>query len=234
MADMNCVEADALDTPVFTRLKNKRIVLASGSPRRVELLASVGLRPEVVPSRFEEDLPKSEFAGEGVHEYPVQTASHKAMEVYERLVREQPDTPPDLVIAADTIVVYGEEIMEKPSNKIDNLRMLADLSGHSCTAMTGVAIVHPILQSPGFKVRTLVEQTRLYFSDIPASVLQAYVDSEEGLDRAGGFAIQGKGALLVRGVEGDYSNVVGFPVFSFFALLHELVENGELDLEGTD
>lgn len=187
-------------------------------------------------------MPKSEFAGEGVHEYPVQTASHKAMEVYERLVREQPDTPPDLVIAADTIVAYGEEIMEKPSNKMDNLRMLADLSGHSvrlsiltqCTAMTGVAIVHPILQSPGFKVCTLVEQTRLYFSDIHASVLQAYVDSEEGLDRAGGFAIQGKGALLVRSVEGDYSNVVGFPVFSFFALLHELVENGELDLEGTD
>ena len=76
-------------------------------------------------------MPKNEFAGEGVHEYPVQTASHKAMEVYERLVREQPDTPPDLVIAADTIIVYGEEIMEKPTNKMDNLRMLADLSGHS-------------------------------------------------------------------------------------------------------
>lgn len=90
-----------------------------------------GLRPEVVPSQFQEDLPKSEFIGEGVHEYPVQTASHKALEVYERLVKESPENPPDLVIAADTIIVYGEEILEKPADKVDNLRMLADMSGHS-------------------------------------------------------------------------------------------------------
>lgn len=99
--------------------------------------------------------------------------------------------------------------------------------------MTGVALVHPILESPGFKVRTLVEQTRVHFADIPAALLEAYVESGEGIDRAGGFAIQGKGMLLIRGIEGDYNNVVGFPLFSFFQLLHELVEQGELDLEGT-
>lgn len=99
--------------------------------------------------------------------------------------------------------------------------------------MTGVAIVHPILHSPGFKVRTLVERTRLQFADIHPTLLEAYVESGEGIDRAGGFAIQGRGSLLVKGVEGDYNNVVGFPVFSFFAMLHELIENEELDLEGT-
>lgn len=85
----------------------------------------------MVPSQFQEDLPKNEFIGEGVHEYPVQTASHKAMEVYKRLVEQRPESPPDLVIAADTIVVSGDEILEKPADKLDNLRMLADLNGRS-------------------------------------------------------------------------------------------------------
>ncbi|WFD42188.1 hypothetical protein MPSI1_000827 [Malassezia psittaci] len=218
----------------MTKRLNKRVVLASGSPRRVEILASVGLRPEVVPSLFQEDLPKNEFIGEGVHEYPVQTASHKAMEVYKRLVEQRPESPPDLVIAADTIVVSGDEILEKPADKLDNLRMLADLNGHSCIVMTGVAIVHPTLISPGFKVRTLVEKTDLKFADTGAELLQAYVDSEEGLDRAGGFAIQGRGALLIKGIKGDYNNVVGFPLFSFYALLDELIGNEELDLEGAN
>lgn len=199
-----------------------------------------GVHPEVVPSTFKEDLPKTDFVGEAVYEYPVITASHKATEVYERLVNESPEHPPDLVIAADTVVIAGEHIMEKPLDKVDNLRMLADLSGKSvggasnqCTVMTGVAFVHPILSSPGFKVRTLCEQTRVKFAEIPAAILDAYVESGEGHDRAGGFAIQGKGAMLIKGIEGDYNNVVGFPLFSFIDLLHELVDDGELDLEGT-
>ena len=192
-----------------------------------------GLHPEVVPSTFKEDLPKSEFIGDGVFEYPVHTASCKALEVYERLVNDSPANPPDLVIGADTVVVANEQILEKPLDKTDNLRMLADLSGNSVTVITGVAFVHPILTSPGYKVRSLCEQTRVQFADVPADILQAYVEHGEGHDRAGGFAIQGKGAMLIKGIEGDYNNVVGFPLFSFMDLLHELVEDEELDLEGT-
>lgn len=91
-----------------------------------------------------------------------------------------------------------------------------------------MTIVHPIIESPGFKVRSLVERTKVYFAQSPASILQAYVDSGEGLDRAGGFAIQGRASVLVRSIEGDYNNVVGFPLFSFFAFLHELTETEEL------
>ena len=78
----------------------------------------------------------------------------------------------------------------------------------------------------------MCEQTKVHFADVAAPLLQAYVESGEGLDRAGGFAIQGRGALLIRGIEGDYNNVVGFPLYSVFDLLHNLVENEELDLEG--
>ncbi|PKI82987.1 hypothetical protein MVES1_003001 [Malassezia vespertilionis] len=230
--DHDSIAPGALKTPVFTRLKGRRIVLASGSPRRTELLASVGIHPEVVPSMFEEDLPKSDFVGEAVYEYPVANAGEKALEVYKRLVLENPADPPELVIGADTVVIADEQILEKPRDKMDNLRMLADLSGKPCTVITGVAIVHPVLYNPGYKLRTVVEQTRLYFADIPAPLLQAYVDDGEGIDCAGGFAIQGKGALLVRGIEGDYNNVVGFPLFSVLTHLHELIEDEELDLEG--
>ena len=230
----NCIATDALKTPVFTRLTGKRIVLASGSPRRLDLLASVGVHPDVVPSRFQEDLAKSDFHEDTLYEYPVDTATHKAKEVYERLVRETPEHPPDLVIAADTVIVFENEILEKPKDKRDNLRMLADMAGHTCQVITGVALIHPILQAPGYKVHTVFERTRVHFADTPYELLHAYVDSGEGLDRAGGFAIQGRGALLIQSVEGDYNNVVGFPLYSVFSLLHDLVENEELDLEGTD
>ena len=234
MSHPDPVSKNALESPVFNRLAGKRIILASASPRRVEILASVGLHPEVVPSQFKEDLPKSEFAGDGAFEYPVHTASHKATEVYERLVNDSPHDPPDMVIGADTVVVFGEEILEKPIDATDNLRMLAELNGNAAEVVTAVAFVHPILQAPGFKVRTLCEKTTVQFAENPASLLKAYVDDGEGVDRAGGFAIQGRGALLVKGIQGDYNNVVGFPLQSAHAMLHHLIEDEELDLEGMD
>ena len=192
------------------------------------------MHPEIVPSLFKEDLPKSDFTGEMAFEYPVETATEKAKEVYVRLVQTDDHNPPDLVIGADTVIVYDGEILEKPVDKVDNVRMLADLCGRSFHVITGVALVHPILSAPGYQIRTVCEQTKVHFADVAAPLLQAYVESGEGLDRAGGFAIQGRGALLIRGIEGDYNNVVGFPLYSVFDLLHNLVENEELDLEGMD
>ncbi|WFD29749.1 hypothetical protein MSPP1_000760 [Malassezia sp. CBS 17886] len=222
----------ALAWPAFTRLKGKRVVLASASPRRVEILASADIHPEVVPSTFNEDLTKDDFVGEMVYEYPVETASRKALDVYKRLVATDTADPPDLVIGADTVVLHGEEILEKPLDPTDNLRMLADLNGTKCTVMTAVALVHPILHSPGYQIRTLCERTGVYFADLSGELLRDYVQCGEGSGRAGGFAIQGRGALLIRGIEGDYNNVVGFPLFSFVHLVEQLVEDEELDFEG--
>ncbi|KAJ7069806.1 inosine triphosphate pyrophosphatase-like protein [Mycena amicta] len=239
MAPLPQVLPHALATPTIKKLVGKRIVLASASPRRKDILKTYGLAPDIVPSAFEENLPVGSFAD--IHEYPVATANHKAVEVYERLVREDPENPPDLVIAADTVVLshappstsqtgfdslpdVPQELLEKPSSKEDNMRMLLDLNGGICEVVTGLVVVYPILTAPGYMTRSLDERSLVYFADNPPELLKAYVESGEGRSVAGGFAIQGRGGILVRKVDGDYNNVVGFPAASFFRLLDLLVE----------
>jgi len=236
----------ALHIPGINKLAGKRVVLASGSPRRKEILQTFGLAPEIVPSTFTEDLSPASF--EDIHEYPVATATHKAVEVYERLVRADPENGPDLVIGADTVVLthaqpvtsdvaYSElpgvhqDLLEKPDNKEDNLRMLQELNGTVCEVVTGISLVFPVLTSPGFAIRSMEERSLVYFSDNAPTLLRAYVDSGEGLDRAGGFAIQGLGGLLIRRIEGDYHNVVGLPAASLFRFLDLLVEEDDDFLE---
>ncbi|KAG2147718.1 Maf Ham1 [Suillus bovinus] len=235
----NVVLPTALKTPAIQKLTNKRVILASASPRRKEILQTLGLAPEVVPSTFAEDLPISSF--EDIHEYPVSTATQKAVEVYQRLLTDAPDDPPDLVISADTVVFthalpsttiemetgVRQELLEKPSSKEDNMRMLMDLNGSVCEVVTGVSLVYPILSAPGYEIKSIDERTLVFFGDNPDHVLKAYVDSEEGLDRAGGFAVQGRGNLLIRKIDGDFYNVMGFPGASFFKLLDILVEDDE-------
>ncbi|KAF5391819.1 hypothetical protein D9757_001694 [Collybiopsis confluens] len=236
----------ALPVPAIKKLAGKRIVLASNSPRRREILTTIGLAPDIVPSVFAEDLSPASF--NDIHEYPVATASHKAVEVYERLVAEDPDNAPDLVIAADTVVLthaqpstsemdysllpsIGQELLEKPKDKEDNLRMLMDLNGQVCEVVTGVTLAYPILTSPGYGLQSIDERSLVYFANNPKHIIEAYVNSGEGIDRAGGFAIQGMGGVLVRKIEGDYQNVVGFPMASFFKLLDLLVDANDDFLE---
>ncbi|KAF7972236.1 hypothetical protein HWV62_18646 [Athelia sp. TMB] len=227
-----------IKTPSIKKLAGKRVVLASASPRRKEILQIFGLAPEIIPSTFAEDLVASSF--EDIHEYPVATATQKAVEVYERLVRENPDNAPDLVIGADTVVLTHaqpttsqtgfsvlpdtvQHLLEKPLDKDDNLRMLLDMNGSVCEVVT----VYPVLTSPGYDIKSIDERSLVYFSDNPHHLLEAYVENGEGIDRAGGFAIQGQGGLLVRKIEGDYHNVVGFPAASFFRLLDITAEEEE-------
>ncbi|KIO16730.1 hypothetical protein M407DRAFT_85682 [Tulasnella calospora MUT 4182] len=221
----------ALKTPAFTKLSNnKRVVLASASPRRKEILSTFGINPDIIPSTFEETLSHTDYPN--VYEYSVATATEKAVEVYERLVHDDPENPPDLVIAADTVVLsriepatsnlgaglehdIRPEILEKPTSKADNLRMLLDMNGRS---------FFPILTAPGYAIKSMDERSVVYFADNPVSLLEAYVDNGEGLDRAGGFAVQGLGGMLIRKVDGDWHNVVGFPAAAFFKFLEILVE----------
>ncbi|OSC96967.1 Maf/Ham1 [Trametes coccinea BRFM310] len=236
----NPVLEHALKIPSLQKLVGKRVVLASNSPRRREILNTFGLAPEIVPSTFEETLPFGGF--QDPHEYPVATATHKAVEVYERLVKENPDDAPDLVIAADTVVLSHppeglsstprfanedpgpQDILEKPRDKEDNLRMLLDLNGGVCEVVTGVTLVFPVLEAPGYRIKSIEERTKVYFAQNEPSLLEAYAENGEGRDRAGGFAIQGLGGMLISKIEGDYHNVVGFPAASFFKFLDVLME----------
>ncbi|KAK0549697.1 hypothetical protein OC846_001626 [Tilletia horrida] len=231
----SAVSNDALQIPALNRLASKRVVLASASPRRAQILASIGLHPEIIPSNFAEDLPKSDYAGEAAYEYPVATSSHKAVEVYQRLIKQDPNDPPELVISADTVVLdASDNILEKPIDRDDNLRMLQELNGKKCHVITGVTIVYPILQAPGYEVKSLSEKTAVHFADNELSLLQAYVQHGEGLDRAGGFAIQGHASVLIRAIAGDYNNVVGFPLFSFITFLNELVQDEAIGMDDDD
>lgn len=211
--------------PIRHILRNQRNVLASASPRRREILTSVGLPHEVVPSNFIENLDKDSFSHPC--EYVKENAKQKAIEVWKRLVASSGDAPPDLVIGADTVVTMDETIFEKPKDKEDAFQMLSRLSGQKHTVFTGMALVTrsatdaadgtqpPQLQgdiADDFVVTTFHEATDVTMTQMSPNLIRAYIETGEPLDKAGAYGIQGIGGTLVEGIKGDYFNVVGIPL----------------------
>ena len=183
------------------------IVLASGSARRRELLARLGLRFEVEPPRFEED---AWTAGEDPDAYAGRISAAKAAEVAER----RPDA---LVVAGDTIVVLDGDVLGKPSDAVSAKAMLARLSGREHAVHTAVTVL-----APGGARATGTEITRVLFRGLGAEEIDDYVATGEPLDKAGAYGIQAYGATLVKGVSGCYFNVMGLPVVRLLALLDEV------------
>ena len=174
-----------------------RIILASASPRRKELLQQIGLKAEIIPSKFEENLPKSSFPTPA--DYVIATAKGKACEVFS----ENKDA---VVIGADTVVVIDNKILEKPSDEECARTMLFELSGRVHHVLTGVCICY---QDNKY---TFHVDTEVQFTKLSQSLIEWYVGTEEPLDKAGGYGIQGKGAILVDRIAGCYFNVVGLPL----------------------
>ncbi|XP_064133950.1 probable bifunctional dTTP/UTP pyrophosphatase/methyltransferase protein isoform X1 [Loxodonta africana] len=207
--------------PVLGKLLRKRVVLASASPRRREILSQAGLRFEVVPSRFKETLEKDSFPTP--YAYAIETAKQKALEVAHRMHVKDLRTP-DVVIGADTIVTVGGLILEKPVDKQDAYRMLSRLNGKEHSVFTGVAIVH--CSSAGDWLETKVlefhEETKVKFSELSEELIWEYIHSGEPMDKAGGYGIQALGGMLVERVSGDFLNVAGFPLNHFCKKLAEL------------
>ncbi|KAM9667623.1 putative bifunctional dTTP/UTP pyrophosphatase/methyltransferase protein isoform 3-T3 [Dama dama] len=200
--------------PVIRKLQHKRVVLASSSPRRQEILSNAGLRFEVVPSRFKEKLHKASFASPQA--YAMETAKQKALEVAGRM-HQKDLRAPDVVIGADTIVAVGGLILEKPVDKQDAYRMLSRLSGREHSVFTGVAVVHCCTKDGQLdtQVSEFYEETTVKFSALSEELLWEYIDSGEPMDKAGGYGIQALGGMLVEYVHGDFLNVVGFPLNRF-------------------
>ncbi|NXD21965.1 ASML protein, partial [Spelaeornis formosus] len=207
--------------PVLGKLVSKRVVLASASPRRQEILTNVGLRFEVVPSWFKETLEKSSFTAP--YEYAVETAKQKALEVANRMHVKHLITP-DVVIGADTIVSVDEQILEKPVDKQDAYRMLSRLNGKEHSVFTGVAIIHCRSKDNQLEMEIthFYEETKVKFSELSEELLWEYIHSGEPMDKAGGYGIQALGGMLVEYVHGDFLNVVGFPLNHFCKKLAEL------------
>ena len=193
------------------------IVLASGSPRRVEILNGIlNLGARVVPSTFPEDLDKSLYTPE---EYVKENARRKAMEVYSRL--QEQGTPAGMVVGADTVVIGpGETILEKPKTADAAKEMLASLSGGEHRVATGVALIYSSSGGTGGDdeaphIDCFVEATRVTFASLSQEVIANYVATGEPMDKAGGYGIQGLGGSFVSGIVGCYHNVVGFPMHAF-------------------
>lgn len=180
-----------------------RIILASNSPRRREILAQLGIQFEIIPSKFEENA--SNMNPEDMVMY---LAEEKAMSVAKNIKEEA------FIIGADTIV-YQKEVMGKPKDNEDAVRMLKNLSGVFHTVITGISVVH----TPSLKKVTDYEKTLVKFKNISDDEIQAYVKSGEPMDKAGAYAIQGIGSLLVEKIEGCYFNVVGLPVYRLSKIL---------------
>ena len=186
---------------------NKRLILASGSPRRRELLDKFGINYEILPAQGEESAPPELTPGERVKAL----AAQKAEEVAQRL-----NDPAAVILAADTLVELDGEVLGKPGTAERAQSMLRALSGREHRVHTGVCICR------GRRAAATVETTVVHFSPIAEDDLCAYVRTPEPYDKAGAYAIQGHAALWCAGIEGCYYNIMGLPVHRTAQLLREL------------
>ncbi|KAL9132027.1 MAG: hypothetical protein Q9217_000155 [Psora testacea] len=223
-----------LNIPLLNSLRDKRVILASASPRRKQLLAQIGLTNiEISPSSVPENLPKtlSPF------EYVLQTATQKATSVYTSSLDSPTLGDPAVVIAADTVVVsHSGQVLEKPRSEMDHIGMLKKLRNSAYHKVyTGVVVMAPLVSArdPGYALESTVEETTVRFGrDLSDEMLLAYVRTREGADKAGGYGIQGIGALLVDKIEGNFDNAIGLPLRPTMGLIEKVLESAEAeDLE---
>jgi len=185
------------------------LLLASGSPRRRELLAQVGVpHAVVVPG-----IPEERLAGEGAADCVQRLAFAKARAGHAVAQARSEEWGHLPVLGADTAVVLGDEMLGKPADRDEALAMLARLSGVTHRVLTAVALVH----AGGEAVR--LSESRVEFRALTAAECEAYWASGEPRDKAGGYAVQGLGAVFISGLEGSYSGVMGLPLYETAQLL---------------
>lgn len=182
-----------------------KIILASGSPRRAEILNSVGWSFE----KYISDVDESEIVGESAEDYVQRLAKTKAEKVAEHFAGE-------IVLGADTTVVIDDQIIGKPSDLEDARRMLGMLSGNWHEVLTGVALVKNGNSAVG------LQKTKVKFAGMTDKEIKFLVENGEPLDKAGAYAVQAQAALFIEKIEGDYWNVVGLPVNLVFNLFKQL------------
>lgn len=175
---------------------NKRIILASKSPRRSDILTAHNMAFEIVTADVDESVPQ----GTDPKTACMFLALKKALAVRENVER-------GVILAADTIVVYGGCIMGKPADRQDAFNTLKKLKNDVHSVMTGVAVCDAETENTS----VFCEETRVFFGDYTDDDIREYIATGEPMDKAGSYAIQGGWAGFVRKIEGDYSNVVGLP-----------------------
>lgn len=184
------------------------LILASGSPRRHELLKGLGIDHKKIKATGEEVLREKDPGAAALD-----LARQKALEVSEKM-------GDGAVLGADTIVSYEGEILGKPRDAKEAFRMLKRLSGKTHTVYTGVSVV--VKDKGKRREEGFFEATEVTFYALTDKEIHAYIVTGEPMDKAGGYGIQGRGAVLVKKIEGDYFNVVGLPLAKTFRMLKAL------------
>lgn len=197
-------------------MKFPALYLASASPRRHEILTQLGIEHEILrlPPTVGEDEPR--LPGEPPAAYVVRTAREKALRALGHL--EQKHLPPRPVLAADTTVILGDEILGKPATMEDARDMLAKLSGGEHEVRTAVVVADPE------RLLETVSITTVRFASLRAEDIDAYCASGEPMDKAGAYGIQGRAGLFIEHISGSYTGVMGLPVFETGRLLREFAE----------
>ncbi len=183
-----------------------QIILASASPRRRELLEGLGLELTICPAKGEEHPEPGLSGGETAK----RLSRAKCLEIASQAGEDA------VVIAADTVVCLDDQILGKPVDAADAARMLRVLSGRDHRVYTGVTV------SRGGRVLSDYEETVVHFRPLTEREIAAYIETGEPMDKAGAYGIQGRASLFVRGIEGDYFNVVGLPLCKLGQMLNEL------------
>lgn len=176
----------------------KHIILASASPRRKEILELADLKFDVMPSDAQEITTKT-----APNEVVMELASIKAKDIYKKSEKQS------MIVGADTVVAYQGQILGKPTDEADAKRMLTMLSGQTHEVYTGVCVIED------GKTKTFYEETKVTFYEISDEQIDYYIKTGEPMDKAGSYGIQEKAAVFIKGIEGDYYNVVGFPIARF-------------------
>jgi len=187
-----------------------RIILASGSPRRLQLLEQAGIECEVIVSDVDEDIGGDIPAQQQVEEL----AKRKAQAV-------RPQTESDaIIIAADTLVSLDGQVLSKPTCGADAFAMLRALQGRKHTVYTGVCIIK--ISDDADELHSFVEAADVYFRPLSSYDIGGYIATGETDDKAGAYGAQGRGAVLVERIEGDFFTVMGLPISKLCAMLAEM------------
>lgn len=192
-------------------INSQKVILASGSPQRLNMLTDLGIKFEAKPSNFAENLVKTN---------PKEYVEKTCMRKFEEFLKDHSDMKIDILITADTIIEQDGSILEKPQNEEDIYTWFRNYSNHTVTCYTSVVI--GIVQKElifGKNLLTYSKQftteSKVTFDEITDDMISDYIKTGEPYQRAGGFAIQGVGKCLIKRIEGCYFNVVGFPVNDF-------------------
>ena len=195
--------------------KDRRIILASASPRRKELLSQVGFEFDIITSDCEEITTKTKPS-----EVVEELSYLKATDVAGKLDKQEKL----LIIGSDTVVALDDRIMGKPKDEEDAFMMLKALQGREHSVITGVTM---IFTEPGKADKKIVfsKETKVWFYSMNDDEIRAYIDTKEPMDKAGSYAIQGLCAAYIERIEGDYNTVVGLPVAEICKVLREYKED---------